>query len=207
MNKNDAEICSPNFISLAWKAKKLGKTCTVGLPVCPLCAPCVLSCVPFCAVRPQCAPFCATPWETHCFDHCVTCSFWNYLGYWSSKSKMSLGYWSSKRKRYWSSKWKMSLGYWSSAFFGPFCKVHWFFQRAGREGSDQNFFLPRVPKFKLDQTGWLHHLSFYTPFTQPQEIAVKHRTIVAGHPVYLQCRRSAINHCKLCLRMYLNMHT
>ena len=105
------------------------------------------------------------------------------LGYWSSKLKMSLGYWSSKRKRYWSSKWKMSLGYWSSALFGPFCRGHWFFQQAGREGSDQNIFLPRVPKFKLDQTGWLHNPSFYTLFTQPHEITVKHRTIVAGHPV------------------------
>ena len=107
------------------------------------------------------------------------------LGYWSSKLKMRLGYWSSKRKRYWSSKSKMSLGYWSSAFFGPFCKGRFFFQRAGREGSDQNFFLPRVPKFKLDQTDWLHDLSFYPPFTQVQEITVKDRTIVTGHPVYV----------------------
>ena len=106
------------------------------------------------------------------------------LGYWSSKLKMSLGYWSSKRKRYWSSKSKMSLGYWSSAFFGPFCKGRFFFQRAGREGSDQKFFLPRVPKFKLDQTGWPHDLSFYTTFTQAREITVKDRTIVTGHPVY-----------------------
>ena len=105
------------------------------------------------------------------------------LGYWSSKSKMSLGYWSSKRKRYWSSKWKMSLGYWSLPSFWPFCKVHWFFQRAGREGFDQNFFLPRVPKFKLDQTGGLHYLSFYTPFTQPHKITIKDLTIVTGHPV------------------------
>ena len=144
----------------------------VGSLECPfvLCAPCA---PPF--VQPQ--PTVLTTVSPR--------PFWNYLGYWSSKLKMSLGYWSSKRKRYWSSKWKMRLGYWSSAFFGPFCKVHWFFQRAGREGSDQNFFLPRVPKFKSVQTGWLHHLSFYTPFTQVQEITVKDLTIVTGHPVDL----------------------
>ena len=72
MNKNDFEIYSPNFISLAWKAKKLGKTCTLRLPVRPLCAHCGLSFVPFCAVCSLCAPFCATLWETHCFDSCFT---------------------------------------------------------------------------------------------------------------------------------------
>ena len=129
------------------------------------------------------------------------------LGYWSSKLKMSLGYWSSKRKRYWSSKWKMSLGYWSSPSFWPFCKVHWFFQRAGREGSDQKFFLPRVPKFKLDQTGWLHNLSFYTPFTQPQEITVKDLTIVAGHPVYNTNSKLSISHMSKILLIYDSLLT
>ena len=109
------------------------------------------------------------------------------LGYWSSKLKMSLGYWSSKRKRYWSSKWKMSLGYWSSAFFWPFCQGRFFFQRAGREGSDQNFFLPRVPKFKSVQTGWPHHLSFYTPFTQAQEITVKDLKMKLAYPWNIYC--------------------
>ena len=43
-----------------------------------------------------------------------------------------------------------------------------------------------MPKFKSDQTGWLHHLSFYTPFTQAREITVKDRTIVTGHPVLIE---------------------
>ena len=72
MNKNDFEIYSPKIIFLTWKVKKLGKTCTVRLPVRPLCAHWGLSCVPFCAMRSLCAPFCATLWETHCFDRCFT---------------------------------------------------------------------------------------------------------------------------------------
>ena len=176
-------FCSPNFISLAWKAKKLGKMGTA----CSLCALCALP------LRPLCNP-CATLWESHCFDHRLTTLSGAFLkliwdtdpqdtGILIHKIKNEFGILIHRIQGYWSTKSKMCLGYWSTALFGPFCKGRFFFQRAGREGSDQNFFLPRVPKFKSDQTGWLHHHSFYPPFTQVQEITVKDRTIVTGHPV------------------------
>ena len=149
------QICSSNFISLAWKAKKLGKTCTVRLPVRPLWT---LLCALLCRALPV-SPLLSNPMRNPLFWPLF------HLGLF----EIDLGYWSSKLK--------ISLGYWSSAFFGHF------FQQARREGSDQNFFLPRVPKFKLDQTGWPHDLSFYTPFTQAREITVKDHTIVTGPPV------------------------
>ena len=156
------------------KSKKVGKKmCTVRSP----CTPCALHVCPIVLCTPCAPPWC-NPMRDPPFDHRLTAvllrPFWNWFGililqekrYWSSKSKMSLGYWSSKSKRYWSSKWKMSLGYWSSAFFGPFCRGLPFFQQAGREGSDQKIFLPRVPNFKSDHSGWLRCIIFYTQFTQ-----------------------------------------
>ena len=81
---NDSEVmipfCSPNFISLAWKAKKLGKMGTV----CSLCALCALP------LRSLCAP-CATPVQPSenptvwtLFDHFVRGLFEIDLGYWST---------------------------------------------------------------------------------------------------------------------------
>ena len=142
-------------------------------------------------VQPLCNPF-ATPVQPSENPTVLTtvwplCQgpFWNWFGILIHRIQ---GYWSTKSK--------MCLGYWSTALFGPFCKGRFFFQRAGREGSDQNFFLPRVPKFKLDQTGWLHDLSFYTTFTQAREITVKDLTIVTGHPVMAfacECQITAID--------------
>ena len=173
---NDSEVmipfCSPNFISLAWKAKKLGKMGTA----CSLCALCALALRPLCnpcatLLQPLCNPLRIPTVLTTVWPLCQG-PFWNWFGILIHRIQ---GYWSTKSK--------MCLGYWSTALFGPFCKGRFFFQRAGREGFDQNFFLPRVPKFKLDQTGWLHGLSFYTTFTQAREITVKDLTIVTGHPV------------------------
>ena len=86
-------------------------------------------------------------------------------------------------------RWKILL----HCFFWVILPRSLFFQRADREGSDQKFFLPRVPKFKSVQTGWLHDLSFYPPFTQVQEITVKDRTIVTGHPVEGKKKSSNFN--------------
>ena len=185
---NDSEVmipfCSPNFIPLAWKAKKLGEMGTA----CSLWAPCALSVHSLCApcaphVQPLCNPLRIPP-----FDHCLTTVSEAFLKLIWDTDPQDPGILIHRIQGYWSTESKMSLGYWSTALFWSFWKVHWFFQRAGREGSDQNFFLPRVSKFKLDQTGWLHNPSFYTPFTQPQEITVKHRTIVTGHPVFVEYR-------------------
>ena len=76
INKNDSEIliqfCSPNSISLAWKAKKLGKMCTVR----SLWAPCTTP------VHPLCNP-CANLWETCCLATLWPLylrPFWNCFG-------------------------------------------------------------------------------------------------------------------------------
>ena len=86
---NDSEVMipfgSPNFISLAWKAKKLGEMGTA----CSLWALCVLSLRSLCtpsAPRPLCNP-CATLWESHCLTNVwPLCQgpFEIDLGYWST---------------------------------------------------------------------------------------------------------------------------
>ena len=156
---------------------------------CSLCALCALP------LRPLCNP-CATPVQPLCnplriplfwppFDHFVRGLFEIDLGYWST------GYRDTdpqNQKWVWDTdpqdtgilihKIKNVFGILIHGSFWAILQRSLFFQRAGREGSDQNFFLPRVPKFKLDQTGWLHGLSSYTTFTQAWEITVKDRTIV-----------------------------
>ena len=143
---NDSEVmipfCSPNFISLAWKAKKLGKMGTA----CSLCALCAL------ALRPLCNP-CATPVQPLCNPLRIPtvlttvwplCQgpFWNWFGilihriqgYWSTKSKMSLGYWSTgyrdtdpqNQKCVWDTDPRLFLGHFAKvAFFfrGPVGRV------------------------------------------------------------------------------------
>ena len=119
---NDSEVmipfCSPNFISLAWKAKKLGKMGTA----CSLCAPCALP------VRSLCAP-CATPVQPSenptvwtLFDHFVRGLFEIDLGYWST------GYRDTDPQN---QKWVWDTD--PRLFFGHFAKVAFFFSGpAGR---------------------------------------------------------------------------
>ena len=147
MNKNDSEIimqfCSPNFISLAWKAKKLGKTCTVR----PLCAPCAPT------VQPLCNSL-----RNLLFDHCLTTvwprPFWNWFGILLHKVQGILLH---KIKRYCSTHKEKADGILLHHIFRPFCRGHLFFQQAAREGSDQKNFLPMVPNFKSDHSGWLRY--------------------------------------------------
>ena len=88
---NDSEVmipfCSPNFISLAWKAKKLGEMGTA----CSLCALCALSVCSLCApsappVQPLCNPL-RNPLFWPLFDHCVIGISEIDLGYWSTGSR------------------------------------------------------------------------------------------------------------------------
>ena len=155
------------------KSKKVGENVHCLLPLGSLCTLCALP------VRPLCTPRAppVQPLRTPLFDHCVRGLFEIDSEYWSTGSRDT----DPPRARDTdpqNQKWVWDTD--PRIFLGPFCRGHWFFQRAGREGSDQVFFLPRVPNFKSDHSGWLRHPSFYTPFTQNHEITVKDLTIVTG---------------------------
>ena len=162
------------------KSKKVGKNVHCAAP----CAPTVDSLVcPFVPCAP-CEPPFEQPYEKPTVLTTVSSrSFWNWFGILILQIKNEFGILILQKKKILILQIKNKFGILILGFFWAILQRSLFFQRAGREGSDQNFFLPRVPKFKLDQTGWPHDLSFYTPFTQAWEITVKDRTIVTGHPV------------------------
>ena len=131
IRNQDSNQTKFHFSSLKSK-KSWGKMCTVGF----LCA--------------LCAPLC-NPCATHSETCCLTTVLLIYLKLlWDTAPHDQNDTAPPDSKDTAPHSKKMLKGYCSTIFFWHFCRALPFFQQARRQGSDQNFFLPRVPKFKLD---------------------------------------------------------